>query len=134
VLRPDLDTLRRFAHVLSASIWVGGQIALAGVVGAVRRHAPTATGAVARGFARVAWPALAVAVVTGMWSLVEVDVANADGEYQTTVLLKISMAVLSGMFAAVHSIGKSKLALAVGGALGLLTALAAMFLGVLLAA
>jgi putative copper export protein len=133
MLSPDLDTLRQFVHVLAASVWVGGQLALAGVVSAVRREHPTAARSVARGFAQVAWPAFAVTVVTGMWSLIEVDIANTDADYQATVLLKISLAVLSGMFAAVHSVGKSKLALALGGALGLVTALAAMFVGVLLA-
>jgi len=37
----------------------------------------------------------------------------------------------SGMAAAIHSLGRSKLALALGGAIGLLAALAAMFVGLL---
>ena len=37
-----------------------------------------------------------------------------------------------GVFVAVHSIGRTKVAMAVGGALGLLCALGAMFLGILL--
>ena len=39
--------------------------------------------------------------------------------------------VLSGMFVAVHSYGSSRAALAVGGALGALTAVGAVFLGIL---
>jgi hypothetical protein len=49
------------------------------------------------------------------------------------VLLKIGVAIASGVFAAIHSVGKTKLALALGGALGALTAVGAMYLGVLLA-
>lgn len=32
-------TVRLFLHVLGATVWVGGQIALAGIVPVVRRHA-----------------------------------------------------------------------------------------------
>ena len=67
-----------------------------------------------------------------MWNLMAVDITEASSAYQATVLLKIALAILSGVFAAVHTVGKTKVALAVGGALGLLTSLAAMFLGVLL--
>jgi len=66
VLSPSLTTLRLFLHILAASVWVGGQIALAGVVPSVRKVAPEATKAVARAFARVAWPAFAVVVLTGI--------------------------------------------------------------------
>ena len=66
MLSPSLATLRLFLHVLSASVWVGGQIALAGVVPTVRKLSPEATKAVARAFARTAWPAFAVAVLTGL--------------------------------------------------------------------
>ena len=49
----------------------------------------------------------------------------------TTFALGI-VAVLSGVFAVVHSGGRSKAALAIGGALGALTSVVAMFLGILL--
>ena len=32
MLSPTLDTVRLFVHVLAASVWVGGQIALGGIV------------------------------------------------------------------------------------------------------
>jgi hypothetical protein len=40
--------------------------------------------------------------------------------------------VATAIFAVVHSMGRGKLALALGGALGLLTGLGAMFVGLLL--
>lgn len=132
MLSPSLDTFRLFVHVLAASVWVGGQLALAAVVGRVRRSHREALGAAAQGFARAAWPAFAVAVITGIWSLLEVDVADTDTSYQVTVLVKILVVAVSGVAAAVHSWGQSKVALALGGAIGLLTGLAAMYLGVLL--
>lgn len=132
MLSPTLDTFRTVLHVLGAAVWVGGQIALAGVVPAVRRVAPDATRAVARAFARVAWPAFVLVTVTGLWSLAEVDVANTSTSYQVTVLVKIVLAIGSGAAAAVHAVGRSKVALAVGGAVGLLASLGAMFVGVLM--
>jgi putative copper export protein len=132
MLSPSLDTFRLFVHVLAASVWVGGQIVLGGLVPAVRSHDRTALPLVARAFARVAWPAFAVAVLTGIWSLVEIDVADTSSAYQATLLVKILVVAVSGVAAAVHQIGSSKLALALGGALGLVAALGAMFLGILL--
>ncbi|HAP78068.1 MAG TPA: hypothetical protein DCR14_18540 [Acidimicrobiaceae bacterium] len=132
MLSPSATTIRIFLHVLFASVWVGGQFALAGIVPAVRRASPGTTKVIAQAFGRVAWPAFGLTVLTGMWSLMAVDISAASSEYQGTVLFHIAMAIASGVFAAVHTNGKSKAALAVGGALGALTALAALFLGVLL--
>jgi putative copper export protein len=132
VLSPGLTTLRLFLHVLAASVWVGGQIALAGVVPTVRRVAPEATKAVARAFARVAWPAFALAVLTGIWNLSEVDIADTGTTYQVTLFVKLVLVFASGAAAAIHSVGHSKLALALGGAIGLLAGLGAMFCGYLL--
>jgi putative copper export protein len=132
VLSPTLDTVRLFLHVLAATVWVGGQIVLAGLVPSLRRSSAEATKVAARAYARVAWPAFAVLVVTGLWNIAEVDVADTTTQYQVTLFVKIALAVVSGVAAAVHQLGTSKVALAVGGALGLLAALGAMFLGFVL--
>lgn len=132
MLSPSSATIRLFLHVIAASVWVGGQIALAGIVPAVRRAHPNATKTIAQAFSRVAWPAFGLTVVTGMWNLMAVDITSASSAYQATVLLKIAVAIASGVFAAIHTIGKTKLALALGGALGAVASVAAMFLGILL--
>jgi putative copper export protein len=132
VLSPTIDTFRIFIHILAASVWVGGQIVLAGLVPSLRRSFPDATALVARAFARIAWPAFAVALVTGVWNLLAIDVVNTTTAFQITLFLKISLAVVSGAAAAVHSYGTTRLALALGGAIGLFAALGAMFLGTVL--
>ena len=132
MLSPSLDTVRLFIHVLAASVWVGGQIVLGGLVPSLRRSFPDATTVVAQSFGRVAWPAFAVVVVTGLWNLGDIDVANTTTEYQVTLFVKILLVMTSGAAAFVHQIGQTKAALAIGGALGLLAALAAMFCGYLL--
>ncbi len=132
MLSPTTATIRIFLHVLAASVWVGGQFALAGVVPSLRRVAPSSTKTVAQAFARLAWPAYGLTVVTGMWNLMAVDITAQSSAYQATVLLKIAVAIVSGVFVAIHQFGRTKLALALGGALGALTSVAAMFLGILL--
>jgi putative copper export protein len=125
-------TIRLFLHVLAASVWVGGQIVLVAVVPAIRTTYPEATKLVAKAYGRIAWPAFAVVVVTGIWHLTEIPVTSSDTAYQVTLFVKISVAILSGAAVAVHQFGQTKLALAAGGAGGFLAALAAMYLGFVL--
>lgn len=132
MLTPSVDTLRVFLHVLAAAVWVGGQLTLAGLVPVLRSAAPDAVAPAARRFSLVAWPAFAVLVVTGVWNLVEVDVADSSTAYQVTVFVKLVVVALSGIGAAVHQVSRAKAALAIGGSLAGLGALGALFLGVLL--
>jgi len=125
-------TIRLFLHVLAASVWVGGQIVLAGVVPAIRATHPEATRVVAKAYGRIAWPAFAVVVVTGLWNLSEISVSGSGIDYQITLFVKIAVAIVSGAAAAVHQVGRSRAALAIGGAVGFLAALAAMYLGFVL--
>lgn len=132
MISPTLDTLRLFLHVLAASVWVGGQIVLGGLVPRLRAAHPESLKTAANGFARVAWPAYGVTVVTGIWNILDVSVSDTNTDYQVTLFVHVLLAVATAIFAAVHSLGRGKLALAIGGALGLLTGLGAMFVGLLL--
>lgn len=132
MLTPNLDTFRLFIHVLAASIWVGGQITLAGIVPALRRRHPESTKTVARAFGRVAWASYVLALATGVWNLIEVDIADADWTYTISVIVHVSLAFAAGVSAVAHTVGRSKLALALGGALGLLFSLGSLFVGILL--
>jgi uncharacterized membrane protein len=132
MLEPTIATLRLFLHVVAASIWVGGQIVLAGLVPALRNHASESTKVAARAFNRIAWPAFAVLIATGIWNLLAIEIGATSWEYQVTVMIHVLLTVIAGMSAAVHAAGRSTLALAVGGALGLLSSLAALFVGLIL--
>lgn len=132
MLSPTVDTLRLFIHVLAACIWVGGQIVLAGVVPSLRRSHPEGVKVVARAFSRIAWGSFVVVVVTGIWNIYDVRIQDADWPYTATVFVHITLAVCAGIAVAVHAFGRSKLALALGGAFGLLFSLAALFVGLLL--
>jgi putative copper export protein len=132
VLPVDADSIRLFLHVLAATVWVGGQLTLAGLVPVVRRLGEDATRQVARQFDRIAWPAFLVLVVTGIWNLLEVDVGSASDEYLVTLAAKLVFVVITGVGAAAHRVASSKVALAVGGVASAAGALGALFLGVLL--
>jgi putative copper export protein len=132
MLSPTTDSIRLFLHVLAASVWVGGQIVLGGLVPKLRQVAPESLKVAANAFARIAWPAFAVVVVTGMWNILDIKVGDMTSEYQITMFVHVLLAMAAAMFVVIHSIGQTKLALALGGALGLLTSLGAMFVGMLL--
>ncbi|MCH1489342.1 MAG: hypothetical protein L7T83_02875 [Ilumatobacteraceae bacterium] len=131
-LTPLLDTVRISLHIAAVAVWVGGQLAVAAIVPNLRAGHRDALPLVAQGFARVAWPAFFIAIATGMWSLMAVDVASTTSGYQVAMMLKVLSVLLSGAAAAVHSAGSSKAAKAIGGALGLVLALIALVLGVLI--
>ena len=123
------DAVRVFLHVLAATIWVGGQLTLAGLVPGLRALSPEAPRAVARRFNRIAWPAFGVLVATGIWNVLVLE-PDWDSDYGRTVMVKVLVVTASGVTALVHSQARSKAALAVFGALSGLTALAALFLGI----
>ena len=132
MLSPTADSIRLFLHVLAASVWVGGQIVLGGLVPKLRQVAPESLKVAANAFARIAWPAFAVVVVTGMWNILDITVGDMSTEYQVSMFVHVLLAMAAAMFVVIHSVGQTKSALALGGALGLLTSLGAMFVGVLL--
>jgi putative copper export protein len=133
VLSPSGATIRLFLHVVAATVWVGGQLVLGGLVRPLRALSPDAPRIAARHFNRIAWPAFFLLVLTGIWNLVAIDVVDTSSAYQVTLMLKIAIVALSGMGAFVHTQANgNKLALALGGALAGVGGLAALFLGVLL--
>jgi putative copper export protein len=132
VLTVSWDTIRLFLHVLAATIWVGGQLTLAALVPALRRMGAHVPAGAARRFNLVAWPAFAVLVVTGIWNVIAVR-AEDHGRYETTLIVKLIVVAISGITAALHARARTPAGLAVFGALTGVSALAALFLGVLLA-
>ena len=126
------DTIRLFLHVLAATVWVGGQITLAVLVPVLRRLGAEIPRAAARRFNQVAWPAFAVLVITGIWNVIAVR-SQVHGSYQTTLVVKLIAVAVSGVSAALHARARSTAGIAVFGALTGISALAALFLGVVLA-
>jgi putative copper export protein len=126
------DTIRLFVHVLAATVWVGGQLTLAALVPVLRRAGADIPRAAARRFNQVAWPAFAVLIITGIWNVIAVR-SQVTGSYETTLVVKLVVVLISGVTAALHARARGPAGRAVFGALTGVSALAALFLGILLA-
>lgn len=123
-----MTALRIFLHVLAASIWVGGQLVLAALVPTVRTFGADATKKVAQAFNRIAWPAFAVAVVTGLWNVFALPLETLP---HPLIELKVLAVLLSCTGAFIHQIARGNKAMfAVGGAMSSIFAVVAMYLGV----
>jgi len=130
---PALDTLRLSLHVLAATVWVGGQLTIAGLLSTLRRLGPEAPKSLARAFARLSWPAYAVLVLTGLWNIQAVHPSTQDTLWQALLGVKVGVVALAGLAAWLHSRARTPGGIAAWGAATGLTSLAALVLGVVLA-
>jgi putative copper export protein len=131
-LVPAVDGIRLTLHVLAATVWVGGQITVAGLVPTARQLGPDAPRRVARAFSRISWPAYAVLIATGVWNVAAVD-AGQPHAWQAVLGVKIVVVLIAGLSAWLHSRARDRVALAVWGAVTSVSSIAALVLGVFLA-
>lgn len=132
MLAVSWDTVRLFLHVLAATVWVGGQLTLAALVPVLRHLGAEIPGAAARQFNKIAWPAFGILIITGVWNMVAVR-SQITGSYEVTLIVKLVVVAISGVSAALHARARGTAGRAVFGALTAVSALAALFLGILLA-
>jgi len=125
--------LRLFLHVLAATVWVGGQFVLLVLIPTLRGLGVDAVGIVARRLNGVLWAAFGVLIVTGIWNLQAVNLADQSTAYRHTVVIKLILVAISGVAAFVHVRVAAPRARALSGAATLIGALLALFLGVVLA-
>jgi putative copper export protein len=128
----DLDSFRIFLHLLAVSVWVGGQIVLAALVPILRGLSPEAPRLAANRFGQVAWPFFTLAVVTGIWNLAEVDIADRSTAYSVTLAVKLLVVTVAGVAAAWHSNTSSPAVRGITGATGLIGSVVALAFGVML--
>ena len=124
--------VRVTVHILAATIWVGGQFTLAGLIPVLRRAFPAATRLVARRFAVLAWSSFAVLVATGIWN-VAAEWRQMDHRDRVTLAVKVALVLVSGAAAGLHQRARSAAGLAVFGAISALAAVLVVLAGVLLA-
>jgi putative copper export protein len=133
VLTPAIEGIRLTLHVLAAAIWVGGQLTLGGLVPSLRRLGSEATAAVTKAFGRLAWPAYAVLLITGLWNYSSFNMNKVSLAWKIVVGIKITVALLAGVAAYLHQRAKSKAGIAAWGGISGITSVAALALGVFLA-
>lgn len=132
-LAPALTAVRLSLHVLAATIWVGGQITLAGLLPDLRALGGDAAVRIARAFARISWPAFGVLVLTGIWNITATHSAGSSTAWQTVLGVKVAVVALAGVGAWLHQRATSRKGLAVWGSVSGVASITAVVLGVLLA-
>jgi putative copper export protein len=132
VLEPSLDTVRLFTHVIGATLWVGGQLTLAPLVPALREVSPEAPRAAARRFGPVAGVGYLILLFSGLWNTMEIDFDVRSAAYGATFGVKMTMFTVSGIATVVHILAKRPALKGAAAAVSALTAVAALFLGILL--
>ncbi len=132
-LSPALDTVRLTLHVLGATVWVGGQIVVTGLLPTVRGFGDDAPKKVARALARLLWPAYALLVITGFWNMATFDLKHAPSAWSAVLMVKIAVVLVAGVAVFLHQRATTRRGLAVWGSIGGVASVAALVLGVLLA-
>jgi putative copper export protein len=131
-LAPAIDGIRLSLHVLAASVWVGGQITVAGLVPTARQLGEEGPRRVARAFSRLSWPAYAVLLATGVWNVAAVH-AGQPHAWNVLLAVKIIIALLAGLAAWLHGRAGGRSALAIWGGVAGAASLGALVMGVFLA-
>lgn len=121
-------------HVLGVAVWVGGQVVMSSVMLALRSTDPDVRPSAAHGFAKVAWPALAVAIFTGIWMMIRALGEDPSPESSWSMVLGIKMmfVAISGAAAWAHQKSKMSAVKAVAAAVALVAGLAAVVMAVTL--
>ncbi len=132
MLAPALETIRLTLHVLAATVWVGGQIVMTGLVGPARALGGDAPKALARAFARMAWPAYLLLIVTGIWNVTAVHYSSQDSAWKAVLMAKIVVVLLAGVGVVLHQRATTKGQLALWGSVGGVASVAALVMGILL--
>ena len=131
-LAPAVTGIRLSLHVLAATVWVGGQITVAGLIPTAKKLRDDAPRLVGRAFARLSWPAYAVLLATGIWNVIAV--ANGQGAaWQALLGVKIALVVLAGLAAWLHGRAGKPASLALWGGVTAVSSVSALVLGVFLA-
>ena len=101
----------KWIHLLGASVWTGGLIVLAFLVGAVRGYSDDREllRVVARRFGVVSWTAFVITIGAGLWMYIDF------GFLWRNAYLKIGLVALAGGLALVHQVTAKRTSAAVRG-------------------
>jgi putative copper export protein len=125
--------VRLTLHVSAATIWVGGQFTMLGLLADVRKLGGDASVRIARAFARFAWPAFLVLVLTGFWNISAVHADHSTSAWKTVLDVKVAVVVISGLAVYLHGRASNRSSTAMWGSIAGVASLGALALGVLLA-
>ena len=131
-LANSVTIVRLSLHVLAASIWVGGQFVLAGLLPTVRGLGDSAPRQIANAFAKLSWPAFWVLVATGFWNYAAVSPSHATYSWKVVFMVKMACVLVAGLGTVVHGRAKAPRTKGIYAGVGSLASVAALVLGVAL--
>jgi putative copper export protein len=132
-LASALTVIRLSLHVLAASVWVGGQIVMAGLVPTIRQLGTDAPRRAAHTFGKLSWPAYWVLVITGVWNYAAVHPAQASSTWQLVFGMKVLLVAIAGLGAYAHTKATKPATRGAFAGIGALASILAMILGVAIA-
>ncbi len=132
-LADALTITRLTLHVLAATVWVGGQLVLAGLVPTVRSLGGDATRRVAVAFGRLSWPAYWLLVATGLWNYLAIPHADATSAWNVAFAVKMACVAIAGLGSYRHTKATTPRARGLYAGIGTLGSILALVLGVALA-
>ena len=128
-----LTIVRLTLHVLAATVWVGGQFVVAGLLPTLRGLGDGAPQKVARAFGRLSWPAYWLLVVTGVWNYLAVAHGSATSSWSAVFGIKMVTVLVAGLGTFLHTKASTPRARGIYAGVGTLASVAALVLGVALA-
>ena len=97
----SIDTTRNFLHLLGVIVWIGGQILVGAIMPMAKKFGPDAPQKIAIRFGKVAWPAYALAIITGLWSLGS-EWSDSSSGWKLIIFVKLGVVALTGITAYMH--------------------------------
>ena len=128
-----LDVLRLSLHVLAATVWVGGQFVVAGLLPTVRRLGDGAPRQIAQAFGRLSWPAYWLLVATGFWNYAAIDHAHATSSWNMVFGIKMLLVALAGVGTLMHTRASAPKSRGIFAGVGAIASTGALVLGVAIA-
>jgi putative copper export protein len=132
-LADSLTILRLSLHVLAASVWIGGQFVMAGLVPTVRGFGEDAPRTLAKTFARLSWPAYWLLIITGVWNFMAVGNETATSSWDAVFGVKMLLVVGAGLGALIHTKVAAPRAKGIAAGVGMLCSIGALVLGIAIA-
>ena len=132
-LAGSLTIVRLTLHVLAAAVWVGGQFVVAGLLPTVRSLGDAAPQKIARGFAKLSWPAYWLLVATGLWNYLAISHGTATNSWNAVFGIKMVVVALAGLGAYLHTKASTPRARGIYAGVGTLASIGALVLGIALA-
>lgn len=128
----DLDAIRVGLHLLAMAVWIGGQVIMMALL-PVLREVDGMPAKAAQSFGRVAWPAFGLAIVTGIWNILVVPMADVSTGYNAVLGIKLLLVVGAGVATFLHQRATTASMRGVTAGLGFIASLIVVLLGTMLA-